>query len=447
MLEPTALRNPKRVATPSIRGYFYQFLCTLQRWLDLNENEILWCEGNEDIDLLIASQTVVEEQIKHLATNLTDASGTITKTLWRFAQGFKDNHSKGLNSIHVFRTTATLNTPNPEHQPTYEWLQNQQALSEELVELIFQNIYSKAVKSAESASIEALMYIESKSLKRAFLESCTWSFQEMDYKDIHTHFMEKVRSDHRCNGLDPKAVADAALAKVCLVSSDSDLRNRVLSRYSFDCLTNDLLIDKQMKTYHKRSDNGERIVVVYDRDGLYSAVTIRFESLDQARSNLQDKTDEIRINPKHAESDLGSILLESDVMQQHINQMDFDLFVAVGTVNSTKKAATKKKWLASKTIEMSSHRLARHSVIKASFNLKEILSRDNEQLEIGAITENDYLWQLGNTICNWSISLYDGDAKDFPLHCIASKIRCVFKWDSREYFAQQVSPEGLASVG
>lgn len=444
MTEHAGLRNPKRVASASIRGYYYQFLCTLERWLDLVDNEILWCEGNEDIDSSIASQAVEEVQVKHLASNLTDASETITVTLLRFAQGFKDNHSKGLNSMHVFRTTATLNTPNPSHRPTYEWLRNQQALSEVMVESIFHNINSKAVASAESASIEALSYIESKSLKRVFLESCIWRFQEMDYKDILTRFMDKVRSDHRCNGLDPKAVADAALAKVCLVSSDSDLRNRVLSKYSFDCLTNDLLIAKQMRTYHKRSDNGERIVVVYDRDGLHSAVTMRFESLDQARSNLEAKTDEIRINPKYAKSDLGSILQNSDVMHQHINQMDFDLFVAVGTVNSTKKAAIKKKWLASKTIEMSSHRLTYHSVIKASVNLKEILSRDNEQLEIEAISENDCLWKLGRAICNWNISLCDGDAKDFPLHCIASKTRCVFKWDSREYFSQQVSPEGLA---
>ncbi len=447
MTEHAGLRNPKRVASASIRGYYYQFLCTLERWLDLGDNEILWCEGNEDIDTSIASKAIEEVQVKHLASNLTDASGTITVTLLRFAQGFKDNHSKGLNSIHVFRTTATLNTSNPIHRPTYEWLQDQQALSDGLVESIFHNIHSMAIASAESASIEALSYIERKSLKRVFLESCIWSFHEMDYKDILTNFMEKVRSDHRCNGLDPKAVADAALAKVCSVSSDSDLKKRVLSKYIFDCLTNDLLIDKQMRSYHQRSDNGERIVVIFDRDGLYSAVTMRFESLDQARADLEHKVDEIRINPKYAESDLGSIFLDSDVMHKHINQMHFDLFVVVGTANSTKKSAVKKKWLASKTIEMSSHRETRPSVIKASVSLKNILSRDNERLEIEAVSEDDFLWKLGSAICNWSISLCDGDAKDFPLHCIASKIRCVFKWDSREYFAQQVLPEGLALTG
>lgn len=447
MVDHAGLRNPNRVASSSIRGYYYQFLCTLERWLELNENEILWCEGNEDIDRIITTGEVAEEQVKHIAKNFTDASETITNILLQFAHGFQDNHSKGLKSIHIFRTTATLSTSKPKHSPTYEWLKNQQALNEEQVNSIFENIRSMAMSHAQGASPDALDYIKENGLEQLFLSSCVWKFDEVSYEEMHSRFMTKVRLDHRCKGLDPKAVTNAALAKVASVSSSSNLKSRGLSKYDFDCLANDLAIEKQMKSYHMRSDNGERIVAALNREQFCCAVTMRFESIDQTRSALEQIIDEIRASPKYADAELSEIFLCSDIMQNHISQMPFDLFVVVGAASSTKKVETKKRWLASKSVEMSSYRETRPSMIKADEELKEILSRNNNQLHIEAVSEEDCLLELGINICDWAISLCDGDDKNFPLYCIASKIRCIFKWDSQEYFSRQDSPGGWALTG
>lgn len=50
---PTPLVNPRRSAHASIRGYLYQACLSAQRWLELGDDEILICEGDEDIDRLV----------------------------------------------------------------------------------------------------------------------------------------------------------------------------------------------------------------------------------------------------------------------------------------------------------------------------------------------------------------------------------------------------------
>ena len=44
------LRLPARAAVGALRGYWYQMLYTVERWLDLDERDLLFVEGNEDID-------------------------------------------------------------------------------------------------------------------------------------------------------------------------------------------------------------------------------------------------------------------------------------------------------------------------------------------------------------------------------------------------------------
>ena len=102
------IRTERRVAAASIRGYFFQFLCTVQSWLALGRDEVLWCEGNEDIDRLLADGTAVEEQVKHLKESLTESSRTLQDILLGFAVAFYSHDKRGRRARLVFRTTAAL---------------------------------------------------------------------------------------------------------------------------------------------------------------------------------------------------------------------------------------------------------------------------------------------------------------------------------------------------
>ena len=70
---PTRLNNdPAREAVDSLRGYSYQILRSIDAWLDLEEEQILFLEGAEDLDRVDAGGAVVE-QVKD-----TTGSGNIT---------------------------------------------------------------------------------------------------------------------------------------------------------------------------------------------------------------------------------------------------------------------------------------------------------------------------------------------------------------------------------
>ena len=205
------LRNPKRAATPSIRGYCFQFLCTLQRWLEIKEDELIWCEGNEDIDRMITDGSLVEEQVKHLAANVTDASSAITSTVLNFAQGFTYNHRRGYQSHHIFRTTAELG--DIRNQDLKSWLSSEPLTPSNINGLIsyMQLIASK--KDDESAK-EALDYLSSNRLEQRFLESCSWVFSEISFDEMTQRFREDIVRDDRCRDIDPGLIVRVAISRI-----------------------------------------------------------------------------------------------------------------------------------------------------------------------------------------------------------------------------------------
>jgi hypothetical protein len=58
------LRSPRRATNACIGGYRYQFAYTAVRWLECDENTALYCEGNEDLDV-VAGAHVDEVQLKN----------------------------------------------------------------------------------------------------------------------------------------------------------------------------------------------------------------------------------------------------------------------------------------------------------------------------------------------------------------------------------------------
>ena len=62
--------NPDRQANDSLRGYRYQILHSVNAWLDLAEDEILYLEGAEDLDIL-SNDAATAVQVKDTQHNVT----------------------------------------------------------------------------------------------------------------------------------------------------------------------------------------------------------------------------------------------------------------------------------------------------------------------------------------------------------------------------------------
>ena len=62
--------DPKRQAHNQLRGYLYQIWHSVDAWLDLVEDEVLYLEGAEDFDR-ISDDTATATQVKHTQHNIT----------------------------------------------------------------------------------------------------------------------------------------------------------------------------------------------------------------------------------------------------------------------------------------------------------------------------------------------------------------------------------------
>jgi hypothetical protein len=70
---PEALQgDPRRRASATVRGFMYQFWRTVQAWIELEPDEVLFVEGAEDFDV-IGGDEATAVQIKD-----NRASGALT---------------------------------------------------------------------------------------------------------------------------------------------------------------------------------------------------------------------------------------------------------------------------------------------------------------------------------------------------------------------------------
>ncbi len=65
----TSTSQPERDASDTIRGYVYQVLLTIKRWLDLQPGEVLELECGEDIDLLSPLLSGEEQRLQEQVKN------------------------------------------------------------------------------------------------------------------------------------------------------------------------------------------------------------------------------------------------------------------------------------------------------------------------------------------------------------------------------------------
>ncbi len=88
--------NPKRQAHAQLRGYLYQIWHSVNAWLDLAEDEILYLEGAEDFDR-VSDDTATATQVKHTQQNITlksqEAADAINN-FWELRTNNPDRHVK-----------------------------------------------------------------------------------------------------------------------------------------------------------------------------------------------------------------------------------------------------------------------------------------------------------------------------------------------------------------
>jgi hypothetical protein len=104
--------NPKRQAIPALRGYSFQIWHSVLQWINLGDNEVLFLEGAEDIDLLAlgAAETIQVKETKE-SGSVTLRSPAILDAVTHFWEHRKNNHNYRIKFR--FLTTSVRGMENP----------------------------------------------------------------------------------------------------------------------------------------------------------------------------------------------------------------------------------------------------------------------------------------------------------------------------------------------
>lgn len=82
--------NSKRQAHAQLRGYLYQIWHSVNAWLDLADDEVLYLEGAEDFDR-VSDNAATAAQVKHTQRNITLRSQDVIDTINNFWELQADN--------------------------------------------------------------------------------------------------------------------------------------------------------------------------------------------------------------------------------------------------------------------------------------------------------------------------------------------------------------------
>lgn len=215
-----------RDAWGTLRGYVYQVDVTLERWLQLDNDEILELERGEDIDLLGRAATAgggerdrLLEQVKHLEQSITLRSIPVRAFLANAHAHRNQNPSLALRFR--FTTTAEPAVERPTTMPNGEagivvWErirtnssppdQFRRALVE-IRELLTSDAPPEGIPASTWAPFQDFVRNADDAELEAFLRLCEWSTRQIPATDYESQLHVKLVA----TGLAPDTVAAGSL--------------------------------------------------------------------------------------------------------------------------------------------------------------------------------------------------------------------------------------------
>ena len=104
--------NPKRQAHAQLRGYLYQIWHSVNAWLNLADNEVLYLEGAEDFDLL-SDDTATAAQVKHTQRKITLRSQEVIDAINNFWELRTNNPDRRVKFRFLTRAKIGMEQGNP----------------------------------------------------------------------------------------------------------------------------------------------------------------------------------------------------------------------------------------------------------------------------------------------------------------------------------------------
>jgi hypothetical protein len=198
-------------ASPTIRGFHYQIQQTLDRWLDLKNDELLVLECGEDIDKVLHSESSIEakrelEQVKSRNQNITLRSSDAIEAMVNYCAHLQNNSELVL--LYRFTTTASVGRErlspfkNSEKgievweslRSTDEWSGHDKNMLRQLCELL-KNL-GQPKKCSDEDWDEFIKIVDGEGIVSIedFIRSFEWSCEQRDCTDLRGHLIDRLES-------------------------------------------------------------------------------------------------------------------------------------------------------------------------------------------------------------------------------------------------------------
>jgi tetratricopeptide (TPR) repeat protein len=272
------LLDERRSAHASIRGYLYQTCLGVLRWLDLKENEILLCEGDEDLDRFLLGGGAVSEQVKAYTGGLSITDRVVRDSLRNFLLSYVTLRQRGENRKFVFTTTAyEKRTKGLDFDLLEKWRKGNRT-SKVLSRV--RSLVAPVKNDPKKKDIEeARVWLDKEAEGwKGFMDAVEWSFGAPDLDALRGEIERKLQAER--SALSSVVLLDRLIVAVLKASSQKEVEKRILTKTDVDAQVGAFLAD-------------------LGKAASSEAVRIRsvFEEIDNLRDLLDEGTRELSENP------------------------------------------------------------------------------------------------------------------------------------------------------
>jgi tetratricopeptide (TPR) repeat protein len=235
MLPDLQLLHPERAAHATIRGFLYQTCLGVLRWLELAADEILICEGDEDLDRLIRGGGGISEQVKAYSGSLGLADRAVSDSLRNFFLAYVALCRRGENRRFRFITTARQKRLRGSDRLDVlrEWQAGERGA--ELVGAV-RNLLADLDPLAAGGAVgkhgkeveESLAWFDAAPERwRGFLDAVEWSFDAPDLTRVRQEIRNRLSVRESARHLPGETLVDRLIAELLDASSRKDVRERL----------------------------------------------------------------------------------------------------------------------------------------------------------------------------------------------------------------------------
>ena len=222
----------KRQAHNSLRGYLYQIWHSVNAWLELNEDEILYLEGAEDFDTVSDSDATVT-QVKATQAPITLRSQDVNDAInhyWELRMSNSDRNVK-----FRFLTSSEIGeeqgSPFGRKQPGLDLWNN--CSGDEAVVTTISDFLQTASKISEEVK-DFLKQAEPQEIYEHLIEPITWETGSKDARSVEQSIGEKLVHHGDRHGISPceaRKVVNHLLKEALTVATQKEIRELTRARF------------------------------------------------------------------------------------------------------------------------------------------------------------------------------------------------------------------------